>query len=125
MWNDVIVGTGDANNGAVKLCDVGEHVTISVNAASYWIDNAYLGGGMTVFKNTPEGAALKEMLNTPAPDDVILDWLENTFLDNVENARLRSLVKSALWRAEREARRKKAKDIKKAFGRAFAKIEEY
>lgn len=125
MWNDVVVGTGDAGNGAVKLCDIGEHVTVSVNAVSYWIDNAYLGGGMTVFKNTPEGAKLKEMLDTPAPDDVILTWLEHTFLDNVANDRLRSLVQSALRCAEREARRKKAKDIRKAFSRAFAKIEEY
>jgi hypothetical protein len=125
MWNDVVVGEGNANNGAVKLCDVGDQVTISVNAISYWINNAYLGGGMTVFKNTPEGAALKEMLDTPAPDEVILKWLENTFLDNVENDRLRSLVQSAIRSAEREARRKKAKDIRKAFSRAFAKIEEY
>jgi hypothetical protein len=125
MWDDVIVGTGDDANGAVKLCDIGEHVTVSVNAVSYWINNAYLGGGMTVFKNTPEGAALKEMLDAPAPDDVILDWLENVFLDNVSNTRLRSLVRSAIQRAEREARRKKAKDIRKAFSRAFAKVDEY
>ena len=125
MWDDVTVGKGDKGNGAVKLCDVGEHVTVSVNAVSYWINNAYLGGDMTVFKDTPEGAQLKEMLDTPAPDNVILTWLENTFLDNVANDRLRSLVHSAIRLAEREARRKKAKDIKKAFGRACAKIEEY
>ena len=125
MWDDVVVGTGDDANGAVKLCDVGEHVTVSVNSVSYWINNAYLRGGMTVFKNTPEGAELKALLDAPAPDDVILVWLENTFLNNVENDRLKRLVQSALRIAERDARRKKAKDIKKAFGRAFAKIEEY
>jgi hypothetical protein len=125
MWDDVVVGAGNDANGSVKLCDIGEHVTVSVNAVSYWINNAYLGGGMTVFKSAPEGAKLKELLDTPAPDEVILTWLENTFLDNVENDRLKRIVQSAIRRAEREARRKKAKDIKKAFGRAFAKIEEY
>lgn len=125
MWNDVVVGAGDAGNGAVKLCDIGENVTVSVNAVSYWVNNAYLGGDMTVFKNTPEGAHLKEMLDTPAPDNVILTWLENTFLDNVNNDRLKSLVHFAILRAKREACRKKAKDIRKAFSKAFLKIDEY
>jgi hypothetical protein len=124
-WNDVTIGTGQEDNGACKLRDVGERVTVSVNANSYWIDRAYLGGGMTVFKSAPEGAKLKEMLAAPAPDEVILDWLENLFLDNVENTRLRRLVESAIKIAERDARRKKAKDIRKAFSRAFTKIDEY
>jgi hypothetical protein len=125
MWNDVTIGSGQEDNGACKLRDVGERVTVSVNANSYWIDNAYLRGSMTVFKSAPEGAKLKELLDTPAPDDVILDWLENVFLDNVENTRLRRLVESAIRIAERDARRKKAKDIRKAFSRAFRKIDEY
>jgi hypothetical protein len=125
MWNDVIVGTGADANGAVKLRDIGEHVTVSVNAVSYWINNAYISGGMTVFKSAPEGAELKALLDAPAPDNVILTWLENTFLDNVANDRLKSLVHFAIRKAEREARRKKAKDIRKAFSKAFLKIDEY
>ena len=125
MWDDVTIGAGNPDNGAVKLRDVGE-ATISSNARSYWVDNAYLGGGMTIFKDTPEGAALKNMLAVdPVPEEVIADWLANLFLDNVENSRLQSLVCAAIQRAEREARRKKAKDINKAFRRAFAKIDEY
>jgi hypothetical protein len=124
MWDDVTIGEGKDENGAVKIRDIGEHVTVSSNAVSYWINNAYLGGGMTVFKHTPEGAVLKDMLSAPAQNEVILSWLENVFLDNVTNDRLRSLVRSAIRRAEQEARRKKAKDIRKAFRRAFAKIIE-
>lgn len=125
MWDDVTIGTGTPDNGAVKLRDVGE-ATISSNARSYWIDNAYLSGGMTIFKDTPEGAALKNMLSDESVDNAsIAYWLADVFITNVTNGKLQCLVRSAIQRAEREARRKKAKDINKAFRRAFEKIDEY
>jgi len=124
MWDDVIIGDGDRLNGACLARKL-EHADISANAASYWIHQAYLGGSMTIFKNTPEGEKLKTMLTDGTADGDISVWLENVFIDNVESGRLKMLVRSAIMRAESNARKKKAKDIRKAFSRAFRKIDEY
>lgn len=124
MWDDVVVGSGNSLNGACLVRRL-EKADISENAASYWINNAYLGGSMTVFKNTPEGVTLKTMLTSGTLDEEIANWLENLFLDHVENDRLKRLVTSAMMRAATDARRQKAKDIRKAFRRAFEKIDEY
>jgi hypothetical protein len=130
MWDDVIIGRGERLNGACLIRRIGE-ADISGNDNSYWIHQAYLGGGMTIFRNTPEGKTLRSMLAEPevigdfTPDAEITDWLENLFLDHVENDRLKMLVRSAMMRAASAARKKKAKDIRKAFRRVFEKIDEY
>lgn len=130
MWDDVMVGSGDRLNGARLIRRVGE-TDISGNENSYWIHQAYLGGGMTIFRDTPEGKTLRTMLAEPqvagdfTSDAEITDWLENLFLDHVENDRLKMLVKSAMLRAASDARKKKAKTIRKAFRRVFEKIDEY
>ena len=124
MWDDVVIGNGTRLNGSCLIRRIGE-ADISGNENSYWIHQAYLGGGMMIFRDTPEGEKLKTMLTDGTADGEIAAWLENLFLDHVENDRLKMLVRSAMMRVASNARRRKARDIRKAFRRAFEKIDEY
>lgn len=57
MFDDVVIGSGVQQISATVLAgELGD--LVSSNASAFWIHDAYLGLGLTVFRNTDEGRKL-------------------------------------------------------------------
>lgn len=68
MWKDIVIGQGDSGCSSYKALPVRKKgdFEVSKNANSFWVRGGVLELGMTIFRNTPEGMALKELLNEHA-----------------------------------------------------------
>lgn len=64
MWDDIIIGSGTRHNTAYREYSSKSGMHISSNASAYWISDAYLGLGLTVYKTTDVGRALEKLLHT-------------------------------------------------------------
>jgi hypothetical protein len=115
MWDDVIIGEGNKGCSATLVRDLGEG-HISQNRVSYWISDVYLGGGMTIFTNTPEGQTLAGLLAGSADTEVIGEFLIGLFLENIDADRLKSLIDNAIGNAFRAGAEAKTAEVRHCLG---------
>ncbi len=62
MWDDIIIGKGSKGANAWLALNMLNGGTITQNGTSYWVSDAYLGTGLTIFKDTAEGQRLTKLL---------------------------------------------------------------
>ena len=95
MWGDVIIGTGKKTHSAIRVFSItGEH-SISENSQSFWISDAYLGIGMTIFKDSPEGMELEKYSKAGLDISDISSLLEDWVLKYAD----KNMLKDAICRA--------------------------
>jgi hypothetical protein len=116
MWDDVIIGEGHKGCSATLVRDLGVgRGHISQNRAAYWISDVYLGGGMTIFTDTPEGRYLAGFF-AGADTEVIEKFLIGLFLENIAADRLKSLINSAIGDAFRAGAEAKTAEFRHCLG---------
>lgn len=116
MWDDVIIGSGHKGNSAIMVGAIGGDHNISENRYSYWIADAYLGAGITIFKDTEEGQHLTKLIKDGIAIYRIEAWLEDLLIANIDPVKLKLRVKEAMENSYREGRRDRAAEIREALG---------
>ena len=116
MWDSVIVGAGSKGCSACKVFAIeGDH-SISENSVSYWIGDLYLGLGMTVFKNTEEGARLTQMIKDKEGLERISAFLDDVLLRNINRDKLKAAIDKAITRAFNAGCDSKAAEVRNVLG---------
>lgn len=116
MWSDVVIGSGSKGCSAIHVFAIeGEH-NVSENNVSYWVARCYLGMGMTIFKDTPEGKALKGMIEAKCGREEIQEWLCGLLLDRVPKETLKVAIDKALAEAFGSGRAEKAAEMRAVLG---------
>lgn len=116
MWHDVIIGSG--NSGCSSRCMTnipGEH-SISENNASYWIPNVYLGLGMTIFKDTEEGARITQLVKEGSDAEKILGFATDALLRNINRDKLKKAISNAMAKSFSAGAESKALEIRSSLG---------
>lgn len=117
MWDDAIIGSGKKGSSAINFRDIGsDGCNISQNDVSFWISRVYLGMGMTIMKDTPEGIYLEEMLETNMHDDLVLNFLIRVLIKNANPDKLRTRIDNAIHWAKQEGSEARASVIRDALG---------
>jgi hypothetical protein len=116
MWDDVIIGEGPHITMASKVREIeGDHC-ISQNSNSFWISGLLCGLGMKIFKDTAEGTKLTLMIRKRRSLEEILDFLNMTLVQHVDQEILVAAIERSKNDAFREGYRAAQKDIRKALG---------
>ena len=96
MLESVIIGAGNKGCSAYKVFAIeGDH-SISENNVSYWIGDLYLGLGMTVFKNTEEGARITQMVKDREGLEKTIAFLDDVLLRNLDRDKLKAAIAKAI-----------------------------
>jgi hypothetical protein len=116
MWKDVVIGEGPHIGTARHVSEIeGEH-RISQNSNSFWISGLLCDLGMTIFKDTAEGTRLTLMIRERRSLEEILDFLNMTLVQHVDQEILVAAIERSKNDAFREGYRAAQKDIRKALG---------
>lgn len=117
-WDDVIIGAGEHGCMAIRirgkrnqLKDIG----VSEDGISYWV-SGYLGLGMKIFKNTPEGKALESMIDADGEPEPIRQWLEDTLIKNCNPTKLKKAIDQEMAASFDKGKRHKMAEIRKSLG---------
>jgi hypothetical protein len=114
MWDDVVIGTGEGGCTTIRVFDIeGDH-SISQNRVIFRCSDCYLGFGVTIFKDTPEGEQLTTMIQEKKTLEEIQVWLDDLIITHIDKNRLKAGIDRKLDQAFREGRRTKAKEIQAA-----------
>lgn len=113
MWDDVKIGDGLTGSSALYAVELSNGGSVSENAVSYWISNAYLRLGMRVMKATPEGKAITLFLNTKEDPTA---YVESLVLKHAEPERLREAIKAHWQMGHREGVRYAQATMRVALG---------
>lgn len=115
-WDDVVIGDGEKIASAIHVFDIkGEH-GISQNRFAFWISDCYLGVDMTIYKSSPEGKELAEMIEKEVPLEAINLWLTRVVMDNISRDKLFRKIERAIDDAYKEGWEDRAEAIRKALG---------
>lgn len=115
-WNDVVIGEGHKGNSAVILLGETGGISISHNSVSYWISNVYLGMGMTIFKDTPEGRNLTDLISAKAAIQDLKAVLQDELLTRVHTDVLKDAVEAEVSMAYQRGWESRAELIREALG---------
>jgi hypothetical protein len=116
MWDDVVIGEGPHITMVLKVHEIeGDH-QISQNGNSYWISGLLCGLGMKIFKNTAEGTKLTLMINKRRSLEEILNFLNRTLVQHVDQETLVAAIERSKKDAFQEGYRAAQKDIRRALG---------
>lgn len=116
MWDNIIIGTGKKTHSAVRLFSItGDH-SISENNESFWIADAYLGIGMTIFKDTPEGIELEKYSKAGLDISDISSLLEDWVLKYADKNVLKDGIRRATSIAYIEGEKDNQAKIRAALG---------
>lgn len=83
MWSDIIIGEIPKN----RICTAINHPVykfLSSNREAFWVSDLILGLEMTVYRNTPEGQSITELLSyqhAPAHVKSVLDIMALRHVD--------------------------------------------
>lgn len=113
MWDAVIIGAGSKGCSATHVFAIEGKHSISENNVSYWIGDLYLGLGMTVFKNTEEGARLTQMIKDKEGLERINAFLDDVLLRNLNRDKLKAAIDKAIKRAFNEGSDAKAAEVRR------------
>lgn len=114
LWDDIVIGSGNKGNTAICVRNVAKAGYISHNAVSFWVSDAYLDTGMTIFKDTPEGKHLQMLLDNKVSDEELDAWLISLVLTRLPPSKLLAKVEAALLQAHQEGREAQALYIRQA-----------
>lgn len=115
-WDDVIIGIGERGCSATRVFDIeGEH-SISHNDNSYWINDVYLGLGMTIYKNTDEGQKLIQMIQDKVGLEAINSWLEDLLIKHIPVDKLKQAVDMALGESFNAGKNSKMIEMREVLG---------
>jgi hypothetical protein len=120
FWDDIIIGKGCKGNSAIKVRDmINTPLHISENSVSYWISDAYLDTGLTIFKDTKEGLKLTEMLLDKTIDEEKRDrrisvWMDALVIKRIKPAVLKRKIQNAIEHAFDEGRKSQAALIRQS-----------
>lgn len=112
MWDNIIIGSGNKGNSSVLALSLKSDASVSQNSISFWVSNAYLGQGLTIFKNTEEGLKLAELLKLNDPDSAVQEFLEDLVLKHLPGPQLKKAIKRAQQHAFLDGKRAKAREIR-------------
>ena len=120
MWDDIKIGEGNKLNSAWHAYKVPDGPSISHNPVSYWISECVLGIGVTIMKDTQEGAELAALLaptDRDAPDALaIKNWLDALVFRNADPKMLTIRLESALKNAFHAGQAAKAEEVCRVLG---------
>lgn len=122
MSRDIVIGSGNSGNTAMGVEGYysSDGVCISENSKSFWISDLPLNLKLTIFKDTPEGIQLKQMINDKKPIQEVSDFLFALALDYVGIDELKYILPLALKDSYQEGYREgysdKTIEIRKALG---------
>lgn len=121
-WNDVVIGAGERLNSAVKCFSHGD-VWVSENRSAYWCSRVYHGLGMTVYKDTPEGKALYDhMQSTVWPkttmdgQNTVVSYLESLLTSNLTAEQWKEVVVKETARAYKRGMQACQENVREALG---------
>jgi len=116
MWDNVIIGKGNKGSTAEHVFKIpGDH-HISENKVSYWIHHAMFGLGMTIFKDTPEGKHLQELIETNASLDRIQRYINLLVIKHINPQKLVKHIEFLQKEAFNQGRAEKAKELRHVLG---------
>ena len=116
MWDDIIIGEGQSRCSAVKVFKLeGDH-SISEHDFAYWISGReiFLNMGMTIYKSSPEGKVLTDMIEAKATVSQVYEWLDSLILTHADPIKLKVKIKQALRDAYAKGKRDKVREIRVA-----------
>jgi hypothetical protein len=118
MWDDVIIGknkTGVQICTSIKVFDISVD-NISENSLSYWITDCILDTGMTVYKDTPEGKKITQLIENKASKAKIQNYLDKIVLTKLSPMKLKAYIKREKEKSFEEGKRAKQEEIKDVLG---------
>lgn len=121
MDGKIVIGSGNSGNTAIGVEGYySDGVSISENSKSFWISDLPLNLRMTIFKDTPEGIQLKQMIKDKKPVQEVSDFLFALALEYIGLDELKSLIPEALKASYKEGYQEgysdKTIEIRKALG---------
>jgi hypothetical protein len=116
MWSDVVIGEGEKLCSATTVFGVENVQDISENRTAYWISDAFLGLGATIYKSSPEGQHLKKLFDDKVDSVVIYRWLHETILANISADKLVDAIEDAKSAAFSEGRKSAQAEMRRALG---------
>jgi hypothetical protein len=121
MYGNIVIGSGNSGNTAIGIEGYySDGVSISGNWTSFWVSDLPLNIKMTIFKDTPAGIQLNQMIKYQKPVQEVSDFLFALALEYIGLDELKSLLPEALKAAYKEGYREgysdKTIEIRKALG---------
>ena len=115
MWDDIIIGDGEKFNSAYGININGEQSGISENKSSYWISDAYLNLGLTIFKNTKEGKNLTKLIKQKNIKK-IKHYLECLVIKNCSVEKLKDFIQEVIEKSFKNGKEASQKEVRIALG---------
>ncbi len=115
-WDDIIIGEGNKGNSAITVFDIPGKHSISENSVSYWISDAFMGIGMTIFKDTAEGMRLQKMIEDKRKPQAILDWIAALAMKNADIKMIKQKLRERDLEQFKMGQESKAKEMRKVLG---------
>lgn len=110
MWDDVVIGSGKRGTSAI---DIHKYKGLSQNSVSYWGSDIYLGLGLTIYKDTPEGIALSSALDDGASPEAVRAFLIDCIIKHIHPRELVDAVDAAIESSFQAGRRAKAEEFRR------------
>lgn len=122
-WDDVVIGDGEKLSSAAHISGLTGSVRVSQNRSAYWVSDAYLGLGMTVYKDTPEGKELARMIQNAKgePADSVQTqrvefYIADLVLTHAKGSTVQRAIDDAINDAYRRGGEDRAKRIRDSLG---------
>jgi len=118
MWDDIIIGESKSKSqicSAIKKFDISVD-NISENGESYWISNCILDTGMKIYKDTPEGKKVEELIQNKAVKAKIQNYLDKLILENISLTSLKAKIKNGLKESFEKGKQDKLHEIQTVLG---------
>jgi hypothetical protein len=113
MRRIVIIGEGDKGITAIKI---NEYDRISENKVSFWIFKCYLNTDLIIFKNTPEGIQLLNMITTKIYEGSVYNYLENLVIEKLTPEEIKKEIELLKQHYTEVGKQLKQKEIKSVLG---------
>jgi len=115
-WDDVIIGTGDRGNSAVKVFGIDGHHSISENINSYWVDDCIMGIGCIIMKNTAIGSKIKRMIEQKKTAKEIQEYIDRIVIKNISLSKFEKCLKREQDKYFLMGEKSKLRKIRSALG---------
>lgn len=123
MFDEIIIGSGPNRNSAYHLLDLPSSGHVSENDVAFWCSSVYLGFSMKVYRDTEEGRAIQEVLDSGVTPEAKGQYIEQLLtLAIIKHADPKLLIRRigrAIFEAQERGSHLRAKEIRLALGIAF------
>lgn len=116
MWDNIIIGTGNKGNTAIRDYRIEGKHSISKGINAFWISSCVFGLGITIFYDTPQGRKLEKLIIGKVPLNVIQKYIDGLCLKRVSADYILQNIKQIKEESFRKGQESKQEEIKSVLG---------